>query len=69
MNGNWRLAFTFDGADDLDYMNYHSETTMQMHNPAHPGRVLREYMGDAEVISFETRLGVNRTTMDRTDAR
>lgn len=42
---------------------------MQMHNPAHPGRVLREYMGDAEVISFETRLGVNRTTMDRTDAR
>ncbi|HEY0795144.1 MAG TPA: HigA family addiction module antitoxin [Acidisarcina sp.] len=38
---------------------------MQMHNPAHPGKVLKEYMGDAEVTSFATRLGVDRTTLSR----
>ena len=38
---------------------------MQMHNPAHPGEVLREYMGDAEVTAFAGRIGVDRTTLSR----
>jgi addiction module HigA family antidote len=39
--------------------------TMQMHNPAHPGEVLKEYMGDAEVTAFAGRIGADRTTLSR----
>ncbi len=28
-----------------------------MHNPAHPGEVLKELMGDTEVTAFAARLG------------
>jgi len=38
---------------------------MQMHNPAHPGEVLKEFMGDSEVSAFALRLGVDRTTLSR----
>ncbi len=38
---------------------------MQMHNPAHPGEVLKELMGDAEVTAFAARLQVDRTTLSR----
>ena len=38
---------------------------MPMHNPAHPGEVLKELMGDAEVTAFAARLGVDRTTLSR----
>jgi antitoxin HigA-1 len=38
---------------------------MQMHNPAHPGLVLKEYMGDTEVTTFAGRLDVDRTTLSR----
>lgn len=36
-----------------------------MHDPAHPGKVLKELMGDAEVTAFATRLDVDRTTLSR----
>ena len=38
---------------------------MLMHNPPHPGRVLREYLGDMEVGEAAKRLQVTRTTLSR----
>ncbi|WP_417328958.1 HigA family addiction module antitoxin [Halomonas cupida] len=37
----------------------------RMHNPAHPGAVLREYIGDLSVTEAAARLGVTRTTLSR----
>lgn len=36
-----------------------------MHNPAHPGEVLRDYLGDPDVSSLARRLKVARTTLSR----
>jgi addiction module HigA family antidote len=36
-----------------------------MHNPAHPGEILREYMGDISVTSLADHLGVSRVTLSR----
>jgi addiction module HigA family antidote len=36
-----------------------------MHNPPHPGRVLREFLADGDVTSFADRIGVARTTLSR----
>jgi addiction module HigA family antidote len=36
-----------------------------MFNPPHPGKVLREYLGDMEVSEAAARLGVSRTTLSR----
>jgi addiction module HigA family antidote len=36
-----------------------------MHNPPHPGRVLREYLGEMEVADAAMRLNVSRTTLSR----
>ena len=38
---------------------------MPMHNPAHPGEVLREYMGDADVTSLARQLKIARSTLSR----
>ncbi len=38
---------------------------MQMHNPAHPGEVLREQMGEMPVGKFARHLGVSRVTLSR----
>lgn len=38
---------------------------MRMNNPAHPGRVLREYLGDLTVTEAALRLGVTRTALSR----
>lgn len=37
----------------------------RMHNPPHPGEVLREYLGDITVTEAAVRLGVNRVTLSR----
>lgn len=37
----------------------------RMHNPPHPGEVLREYLGDLTVTSAAARLGVGRVTLQR----
>jgi antitoxin HigA-1 len=37
----------------------------RMHNPPHPGEVLREYLGDVTVTDAAARLGVNRVTLSR----
>lgn len=38
---------------------------MRMHNPSHPGTVLREYLGDITVTEAANRLGVTRTALSR----
>ena len=37
----------------------------RMHNPPHPGEVLREYLGDMTVTEAAGLLGVNRVTLSR----
>ena len=37
----------------------------RVHNPSHPGEVLREYLGDTSVTEAAIRLGVNRVTLSR----
>jgi addiction module HigA family antidote len=37
----------------------------RMHNPAHPGEVLREYLGDITVTSAAQKLGVTRVALSR----
>jgi addiction module HigA family antidote len=36
-----------------------------MHNPPHPGEVLREYLGKITVTEAAVKLGVNRVTLSR----
>ena len=36
-----------------------------MHNPPHPGEVLREWLGDMSVTDAAQRLGVARATLSR----
>jgi addiction module HigA family antidote len=38
---------------------------MLMHNPPHPGKVLREYLGEIEVADAAKRLHISRTTLSR----
>jgi addiction module HigA family antidote len=37
----------------------------RMHNPAHPGEVLREYLGDVTVTAAAEKLGVSRVALSR----
>lgn len=39
--------------------------TMRMHNPPHPGEVLREYLGDLPVSAAAGHLGISRVTLSR----
>ena len=38
---------------------------MRMHNPAHPGEVLREQIGTLSVTKFAAHLGVSRVALSR----
>lgn len=38
---------------------------MSMHNPPHPGEVIREYLGDVTVSAAAKHLGVGRVTLSR----
>ena len=37
----------------------------RMHNPPHPGEVLRDYLGNTTVTEAAMKLGVNRVTLSR----
>jgi addiction module HigA family antidote len=37
----------------------------RMHNPPHPGEVLRAYLGDITITEAALKLGVNRVTLSR----
>ncbi|MFY9747917.1 MAG: HigA family addiction module antitoxin [Acidobacteriaceae bacterium] len=38
---------------------------MRMHNPAHPGEILREHIGTMSVTKLAGHLGVSRVTLSR----
>lgn len=38
---------------------------MRMHNPPHPGLVIREYLGEMSVSAAAKHLGVGRVTLSR----
>lgn len=38
---------------------------MRMHNPAHPGEILREQIGDMPVTKLAAHLGISRVTLSR----
>jgi addiction module HigA family antidote len=38
---------------------------MRMHNPPHPGEVIREYLGETTVSAAAKHLGVGRVTFSR----
>jgi addiction module HigA family antidote len=37
----------------------------RMHNPPHPGEVIREYLGEVTITDAARALGVSRTTLQR----
>jgi len=37
----------------------------RMHNPPHPGEVVREYLGDITLTEAAVKLGINRVTLSR----
>ena len=37
----------------------------RMHNPPHPGEVLREYLGKISITEAAVKLGINRVTLSR----
>ena len=41
------------------------EPVMRMHNPAHPGLILREFLSDTSVTEAAARLGVTRAALSR----
>ena len=68
MSGNWRITFAFSEKDaiDVDYEDYHSGLPMLMHNPPHPGEVLRGLCLEPlnlSVTDAATALGVSRKTL------
>lgn len=68
VNGNWRVISRFveNDVELVDYLDYHQDqTTMSaMHNPAHPGEVLREYLPEGLSIGEVARqLGVTRQAL------
>jgi antitoxin HigA-1 len=38
---------------------------MRMHNPPHPGQVIREFLGEMSVSAAADHLGVSRVTLSR----
>lgn len=42
-----------------------ADTMTQMFNPPHPGKVLREYIGQMDVTTAAKRLHISRTTLSR----
>jgi hypothetical protein len=53
--------------DLVDYLDYHQEINMpRMHNPAHPGEVLREFLPEnLSITEAARRLGVTRQKIKR----
>jgi len=37
----------------------------RMHNPPHPGEVLRDYLGDITITEAAVKMGVDRVTLSR----
>lgn len=68
ITGNWRLTF-FSKEQTLFWLITRiitKEPTMtSMHDPAHPGLVLRDYLGELSITTVAERLGVTRAALSR----
>lgn len=71
VSGNWRLTFHFEKQDAVlvDYQDYHQELRVtRMHNPPHPGEVLKDGVFADRLISVTdaaAALGVTRVALSR----
>ena len=68
VNGSWRTVFAVNGTDAVlvDYCDYYLGIEMtRMHNPPHPGEVLREYLGETTITAAAVKLRINRVTLNR----
>lgn len=67
VNGSWRMTFAFDGenAELVDYpLGEHNMS--RMHNPAHPGEVLRECLPEGMTVTRAAKeLLVSRVTLSK----
>ena len=36
-----------------------------MHNPPHPGEILREYLGETTIVAAAVKLGIHGVTLNR----
>ena len=68
VSGNWRVTFLFveKDADDVDYEDYHLGKIMRMHNPPHPGKIIKALCLDPlglTVTEAAKGLGVSRKTL------
>jgi hypothetical protein len=66
VSGNWRLTFRFEGEDasGLSGLSLKERgSNMRMHNPPHPGSVLRDYLGSTPVTNAARHLGITRVTL------
>ena len=68
VSGNWRVTFRFNGehGEVVNYEDYHWGIIMLMHNPPHPGLILKELCIDPlnlSVTSAAKALGVSRKTL------
>jgi len=66
VSGNWRLTFSFEGEDAIlvDYQD-HQGGRIMIFNPAHPGEVLKDYLGEITVAEASRRLSVTRAHLSR----
>lgn len=68
VTGNWHLTF-FSKKQMLFLLitrTITKEPTMtSMYNPAHPGLVLRDYLGELSITTVAERLGVTRAALSR----
>lgn len=64
---NSRLTFAFEREDAVlvDITTIIEESYMRMHNPPHPGSVLRDYLGHLSVTEAANHLGVTRVALSR----
>jgi addiction module HigA family antidote len=65
VSGNWRVFFRFENGNAVD-VDYHEEKKMVMHNPPHPGEVIKELCIEPlglTVTEAAKGLGVSRKTL------
>jgi addiction module HigA family antidote len=68
VSGNWRVTFRFNGehAEIVNYEDYHWDNIMLMHNPPHPGEIIKELCLEPLELSITAAanaLGVSRKTL------
>jgi addiction module HigA family antidote len=63
--GDWLLLLKERMPSWWTTRTINEENSMRMHNPPHPGSVLREYLGNTSVTEAAEHLGVTRAALSR----